>query len=81
MAVRSLAVLEENIRLRNRHVVVITDHTGWTDNLDFAFAHKEEICRPLTMRYHDPKAPYDGYDERDDTREKARTVALLRQNE
>lgn len=25
---------------------------------------------------HDPKAPYDGYDESDDTREKARTVRL-----
>lgn len=30
--------------------------------------------------YHDPKAPYDSYDESDDTREKARTMLLLKQN-
>ncbi|MBR0390767.1 MAG: MBL fold metallo-hydrolase [Oscillospiraceae bacterium] len=80
LAVRSLARLEENIRARNRRIVVITGHTGWTDDLDFVFAHREEICKPFTKRYRDPKAPYDGYDESDDTREKARTVMLLKQN-
>ena len=80
LAVRSLARLEENIRARNRRIVVITGHTGWTDDLDFVFAHREEICKPFTKRYRDPKAPYDGYDESDDTREKARTAMLLKQN-
>ena len=80
LAVRSLARLEENIRARNRRIVVITGHTGWTDDLDFVFAHREEICKPFTKRYRDPKAPYDGYDESDDTCEKARTEMLLKQN-
>lgn len=81
LAVRSLAKLEDNIRARNRRVVVITGHTGWTDNLDFAFAHRTELCRPFTKRYTDPKAPYDGYEESDDTEEKARTVVLEKQDE
>ena len=76
LAVRSLAKLEENIRARHRRILVITGHTGWTDDLDFAFAHREEICKPFTKRYSDPDAPYDGYVEDDDTEEKARTVRL-----
>ena len=43
LAVRSLATLEENIRSRNRRIVVITGHTGWTDSLDFAFAHRDKV--------------------------------------
>jgi len=78
--VNSLEKLETNIRSRNHRIVVITGHTGWTDDPDFAFAHRQEICKPFTKRYHDPKAPYDGYDESDDTREKARTQLLLKQN-
>lgn len=81
LAVRSLEALEKNVRARNRRIVVITGHTGWTDDLDYVFAHREEICKPCTKRYHDPKAPYDGYDESDDTREKARTMPLLKQNQ
>ena len=81
MAVRSLAKLEENIRARNRQIMVITGHTGWTDDLDFAFAHRTELCRPFTKRYTDPKAPYDGYEESDDTEEKARSVLLEKQDE
>ena len=80
LSVNSLEKLETNIRSRNHRIVVITGHTGWTDDLDFAFAHRQEICKPFTKRYHDPKAPYDGYDESDDTREKARTQLLLKQN-
>ena len=34
----------------------------------------KEIFKP-----HDPSAPYDGYDEREDTEEKARTVRLAPQ--
>ena len=78
LAVRSLAKLEANIRARNRRVMVITGHTGWTDDLDFAFAHREELCKPFTKKYTDPEAPYDGYVEDDDTEEKARSVRLAK---
>ena len=80
LAVQSLAKLEENIRARNRRIAVITGHTGWTDDLDFAFAHRKEICKPFTRHYSDPEAPYDGYIEDDDTEEKARTIRLEKKN-
>ena len=76
LAVRYLEKLEDNIRSRRGRIAVITGHTGWTDDLDFAFAHREEICKPFTKRYTDPDAPFDGYEEADDTEEKARTVPL-----
>ena len=81
LAVKSLAKLEQNIRARNRRIMIITGHTGWTDNLDFAFAHRTELCKPFAKRYTDPKAPYDGYEESEDTEEKARTVLLEKQDE
>ena len=80
LAVQSLQKLEENIRARNRRIAVITGHTGWTDDLDFAFAHRAEICKPFTRHYSDPQAPYDGYIEDDDTEEKARTIRLEKNN-
>ena len=76
LAVRSLKKLEENIRSRKSRIAVITGHTGWSDDLDFVFAHREEICKPFTRRYTDPDAPYDGYEEEEDTEERARTVPL-----
>ena len=76
LAVRSLEKLEKNIRARKQPISVITGHTGWTDDLDFVFAHREEICRPFTQHYTDPEAPYDGYVEDDDTEARARTALL-----
>ena len=76
LAVRSLERLEQNIRARKGRIAVITGHTGWTDDLDFAFAHRTEICKPFTRRYNDPEAPYDGYEEGDDTEARARSVPL-----
>ena len=76
LAVHSLEALEANLRARKRRIAVITGHTGWTDDLDFAFAHRTEICKPFTKRYADPDAPYDGYVEDDDTEERARTRRL-----
>ena len=76
LSVRSLEKLEQNIRSRNRRIVVITGHTGWTDDLDFVFAHREEVCAPFIKHYEDPAAPYDGYEEGDDTEEKARSKRL-----
>ena len=78
LALQSLEKLEKNIRSRKRPISVITGHTGWTDDLDFVFAHRGEICRPFTRHYTDPEAPYDGYAEDDDTEAKARTVLLAR---
>lgn len=55
---------------------IITGHTGWTDDLEFAFAHKDKLCSPFKKRVPDPTAPYDAYDESDDTEEKAKTEKL-----
>ncbi len=76
LAVQSLEKLENKLRGRRQPVRIITGHTGWTDDLDFAFAHRTEICRPFTKHYADPEAPYDGYEESEDTEERARTVPL-----
>ena len=76
LAVRSLEKLEKELRRRNKALKIITGHTGWTDDLAFAFAHRAELCKPFTEKYTDPAAPYDGYVEDDDTEESARTVQL-----
>ena len=76
LAVRSLEKLEKNLRARKQPFKIITGHTGWTDELDFAFLHRTELCKPFTKKYVDPAAPYDGYAEDDDTEEGARTAPL-----
>ena len=76
LSVQSLEKLEQELRARNKKIKIITGHTGWTDDLDFAFAHRAELCKPFTEKYTDPAAPYDGYIEDDDTEEGARTVPL-----
>ena len=76
LQIKSLKKLEEALRKRNLKLKIITGHTGWTDDIDFAFSHTDEICNGLKRepKVHDPKAPYDGYDEKDDTEESARNV-------
>ena len=76
LAVRSLEKLEKELRARNKPLRIITGHTGWTDDLDFVFLHRAELCRPFTKKYADPSAPYDGYEESDDTEEGARNKSL-----
>ena len=76
LAVRSLEKLEKELRARNKPLRIITGHTGWTDDLDFAFLHRRELCRPFTKKYADPSAPYDGYEESDDTEVGARNKPL-----
>ena len=71
-----LEKLEKNLRARKHTISIITGHTGWTDDLDFAFKHRSEICRPFTKKYTDSSAPYDGYIEDDDTEESARSILL-----
>jgi len=78
LSVQSLGKLEANLRARGRKIFVITGHTGWSDDLDFVFAHRDKLCLRLHRRVPDPDAPYDGYDESDDTEEKARTVLLAK---
>lgn len=81
VAVQSLAVLEKKLRARGLCPMVITGHTSWTDDLDFAFAHRDKVCNAwVRQKPHDPDAPYDAYDELDDTEEKARSVYLQKQN-
>ena len=70
------ALLEKKLKKRGLHPLFITGHTGWTDNMEFAFAHKNELCSPFKKRAHDPNAPYDAYDESDDTEEKAQSGYL-----
>ena len=76
LAVRSLPALETKLRARGLQPYIITGHTGWTDDLTFAFAHRSELCSPFKKRVHDPNAPYDAYDESDDTRERAQSGFL-----
>ena len=77
--VSSYQALEENLKKRSGTIKIITGHTGWTDDLEFAFRHRTELCAPFKKRMHDPAAPYDGYDETDDTEEKARGARLAKQ--
>ena len=72
VAKQSLIKLEELLKRRNLHPIIITGDTGWTDDRDFAFAKKDQICGIFTKRLPDPQAPYDGYDESDDTEENTR---------
>lgn len=76
LAVKSLAELEKKLKELNIRPLFITGHTGWTDSFDFAFAHKDKLCSPFKKRVHDPSAPYDAYDESDDTEEKAKSGFL-----
>ncbi|MBQ9041396.1 MAG: methyltransferase domain-containing protein [Eggerthellaceae bacterium] len=77
LSCRSLARLEARLRFRGLSLKVITGHTGWSADLDFAFARVNEPCHAMfRQRPHDPSAPYDGYVEDDDTEESARAGLL-----
>ena len=71
LAVKSLAVLKAKLKKLGVQPLFITGHTGWTDDFAFAFAHTDKLCSPFRKRVPDPKAPYDAYDESDDTEENA----------
>ena len=61
---------------RGLRPIFLTGHTGWTDNFDFAFGHKDKLCSPFRKRVPDPTAPYDAYDESDDTEKMAKSGFL-----
>ncbi|MGI6579162.1 MAG: MBL fold metallo-hydrolase [Saccharofermentanales bacterium] len=71
LSVQSLARLATIIKEKQQDIKVITGHTGYTDDLDFAFAHVDKVCSLFSKRVPNPDAPYDGYDESDDTKENA----------
>ncbi len=76
LAVQSLEKLENILRLKKQPIKIITGHTGWTDDIDFAFRHRTDICKPFMKKYTDPSAPYDGYIEDDDTEQGARSILI-----
>ena len=77
LAVKSLAELEKKLRSRGIKPMIITGHTGWSDDMAFSFRHKDKVCNSIRkQKPHDPSAPYDGYDEGDDTEGKARNERL-----
>ena len=76
---RSLAALKEKLQNRGIKPLVITGHTGWSDDFDFVFAHIDQVCNSLKkQKPHDPTAPYNGYDESEDTEAKARAIRLAK---
>ena len=82
LAKKSLVKLEKILRERGTTPKIISGHTGWTDDLAFAFRHKDQICNSLKkQKPHDPMAPYDAYDEREDTEKKAREEWLPKARE
>ena len=44
---KSLEKLENLLFARDISPKIITGHTGWTDNMDFAFAHRNEVCHGM----------------------------------
>lgn len=77
LSIRSLERLEKLLKERGLSPKIISGHTGWTDDLEFAFRHRDKICNSMKkQKPHDPTAPYDGYDEREDTEERARGERL-----
>lgn len=78
LSIKSLEKLENKLRSRNINPKVITGHTGWSQDLDFVFAHKDKKCSTFSRKVPDPDAPYDGYDESDDTRENTLNSGYLK---
>lgn len=76
LSMRSLAALEQKLMERGLRPIFITGHSGWTDNFEFAFAHRDRLCSPFKKKPHDPSAPYDAYDESDDTEENVKSGYL-----
>lgn len=77
LARKSLANLEKILKERGLAPKIITGHTGWTDDREFAFRFRSLVCNSFKkQKPHDPSAPYDGYEESDDTEERARTVRV-----
>ena len=44
--------------------------------MSWMYRGKDKSCSPFKKRVHDPSAPYDAYDESDDTEENAKSGFL-----
>ncbi len=79
---KSLLKLKQILQNRNLHPMIITGHTGWTDDFEFAFRHIDKSCNAWRkQKPRDPLAPYDAYDETEDTQERAREEFLKKQRD
>ncbi len=77
LARTSLLQLRQRLESRGLHPLIITGHTGWTDDAAFAFAHIHRSCNAWRrQKPQDPAAPDDSYDESEDTRERAQGARL-----
>ena len=56
------------------HHILITHQD--TDHVGAVEADSDKRCSPFKKRVHDPSAPYDAYDESDDTEENAKSGFL-----
>lgn len=78
LAMKSLAKLERLLMKRRLHPMVITGHTGWSQDFKMIFKHKDKVCNSFKKQKPvDPEAPYDGYKEDDDTEQNARNSRLV----
>ena len=72
LAIRSLAALKAKLEERNVRPMFITGHTGYSRDFDFVFRHTDKACNAFCKQKPvNPAAPYDSYDESDDTEEDA----------
>lgn len=79
MAVKSLVHLKEKLQERGLKPMILTAHTGWTDDLDFAFKHADQVCNGFKKQTpHDINAPVDAFDESSDIEQKARKQRLFK---
>ena len=77
LAMESLENLKQRLKERELKPWVITAHTGWTSDFQFAFSHIDEVCNAMKkQKPHDPDAPADPYDESKDIERKARVDKL-----
>ncbi len=77
---KSLLSLKNKMLSRNLRPLVITGHTGWSDEFDRIFSHVDRSCNAwVKQKPVDVNAPYDAYDETDDTPQKAKTERLKKQ--
>ena len=76
LAVRSLAELEAKLEARKCTRCSSPATPAGRTIFDFAFGHKDKLCSPFRKRVPDPTAPYDAYDESDDTEKMARSGFL-----
>lgn len=73
MGIKSIKELGEILKNREIKPLVITGHTGYYDDLEWAFRHTDKACDPSKKQEpHDPNAPYDPYEELGDTEENSK---------